>query len=80
MDTLRGAIGGVFGLIALTATSEVPGLVWTAMWAGTIALIICCVVTFLIDNQLNKTSTSTVQKLRLKMDAIVSESDRKDAI
>ena len=75
-----GTIGGVFGIFALRTVEAVSPVIWAFMIGGTAVMAFLGVITFLLDYQLGRGVKDAVQKLRDKMDSIVKESDRKDAI
>jgi hypothetical protein len=75
-----GTIGGVFGVFALWAVEKVSSVIWSLMIGATVVMVILGVVIFALDYHLGKHVKDSVEKLRGKMDSIVEESDRKDAI
>lgn len=75
-----GTIGGILGMIALSNVAQASTEVWTLFMGATFVMFFLGSVTFVLDHQLGKNAQDAVDKLRQKMDSIVEESDRKDAI
>lgn len=79
--TMVGAtIGGLMGMLALRTVENVAPAIWAALCGATAVTLVLAVLTFVLDWQLGKGVEAAVGKLRRKMDSIVEESDRKDAI
>lgn len=75
-----GTIGGAFGVLALKTATAVSPLIWVSMSGATFVMAALAVIVFVLDRQLGKGVEDSVSKLRKKMDSIVQESDREDAI